>query len=252
MSYLYFDEKNYKFEMDAVQEAAEKLTRNFSKIVALDRPELATREICIALSLDDAERPTVPWGWRPSDKLRNMIIDALGTKRFSKDFINDTMTEIFGKLYLPEWIAQRDPYYHIVEVKDEDRKLLLEILTITPCQISRLIRDCVNDFDFADGVFTMGEKVRKRLKARHTYKPKGKAAEKAIALVLEIEKNFKKLAETLPGYNFKGRNGMLAWKEYFYRNGCTNDDGSLNEQHLWYWGNIDSDVETKFKERLFF
>lgn len=250
MSYLYFDEANYKFEMDAVQEAAEKLTRNYTKIVALDRPELATREFCIALSLDDAERPTELF-WRPSNKLRNMIIDALGIKRFPKDFINDTMTEIFGKLYFPEWIAQRDPYYHIVEVKDEDRKLLLEKLTITPCQISRLIRDCVNDFDFADGVFTMGEKVRKRLKARHTYKPKGKAAERAIGLVLEIEKNFKKLAETLPGFNFNGRNGMLAWKEYFYRNGCTNDDGSLNEQHLWYWGNIESDVETKFKERLF-
>ena len=251
MSYLYFDEKNYKFEMDAVQEAAEQLTRNFSKIVALDRPELATRELCIALSLDDAERPTVPWGWRPSDKLRNMIIDALGIKRFPKDYINDTMTEIFGKLFFPEWIAKKDPFYGIVEVKDEDRKLLLEKLTITPCQISRLIRDCVNDFDFADGVFTMGEKVRKRLKARHTYKPKGKAAEKAIALVLEIEKNFKKLAETLPGFNFNGRNGMLAWKEYLYRNGCTNDDGSLNEQHLWYWGNIESDVETTFKARLF-
>lgn len=250
MSYLYFDEKNYKFEMEQVQEAAEKLTRNYTKIVALDKPELATREFCIALSLDDAERPTELY-WRPSNKLRNMIIDALGIRRFPKDFINDTLTEIFGKLYFPEWIAKKDPFYGIVEVKDEDRKLLLEKLVITQLQISRLVRDCVNDFDFADGVFTMGEKVRKRLKARHTYKPKGKAAEKAIALVLEIEKNFKKLAETLPGYNFKGRNGMLAWKEYFYRNGCINDDGSLNEQHLWYWGNIESDVETKFKERLF-
>lgn len=249
MSYLYFDEANYKFEMDAVQEAAEKLTRNYTKIVALDRPELATREFCIAATLDDGERSTGN-GWRPSIKLRNMIIDALGIRRFPKDFINDTMTEIFGKLYFPEWIAQRDPYYHIVEVKDEDCKLLLEKLVITPCQISRLIRDCVNDFDFADGVFTMGEKVRKRLKARHTYKPKGKAAERAIGLVLEIEKNFKKLAETLPGYNFNGHNSEFAWKEYFFRN-C-NDDGSLNEQHLWYWGNIESDVETKFKERLFF
>ena len=250
MSYLYFDEKNYKFEMEQVQEAAEKLTRNYTKIVALDRPELATREFCIALSLDDAERPT-ELHWRPSNKLRNMIIDALGIRRFPKDFINDTMTEIFGKLYFPEWIAKKDPFYGIVEVKDEDCKLLLEKLVITQLQISRLVRDCVNDFDFADGVFTMGEKVHKRLKARHTYKPKGKAAEKAIALVLEIEKNFKKLAETLPGYNFNRRTGMLAWKEYFYRNGCTNDDGSLNEQHLWYWGNIESDVETKFKERLF-
>ena len=249
MSYLYFDEKNYKFEIEAVREAAEKLTRNFSKIVALDRPELATREFCIALSLDDAERPTDRY-WRPSNKLRNMVIDALGIKRFPKDFINDTMTEIFGKLFFPEWIAKKD-VYGIVEIKDEDCKLLLEKLTITPCQISRLIRDCVNDFDFADGVFTMGEKVRKRLKDRHSYRPKGKAAEKAIALVLEIEKNFKKLAETLPGYNFNSRNGMLAWKVYLYRNGCTNDDGSLNEQHLWYWGNIESDVETKFKERAF-
>lgn len=249
MSYLYFDEANYKFEMDAVQEAAEKLTRNYTKIVALDRPELATREFCIALSLDDAERPTDLY-WRPSNKLRNMIIDALGIRRFPKDFINDTLKEIFGKLFFPEWIAQHDAY-GFIEIKDEDRKLLLEKLTITPCQISRLIRDCVNDFDFADGVFTMGEKVRKRLKDRHSYRPKGKAAEKAIALVLEIEKNFKKLAETLPGYNFNRRNGMLAWKEYIYRNGCTNDDGSLNEQHLWYWGNIESDVETKFKERDF-
>lgn len=249
MSYLYFDEKNYEFEMEAVQEAAEKLTRNYTKIVALDRPELATREFCIALSLDDAERPTELF-WRPSIKLRNMIIDALGIRRFPKDFINDTMTEIFGKLFFPEWIATRD-WQGIVEVKDEDRKLLLEKLTITPCQISRLIRDCVNDFDFADGVFTMGEKVLKRIKARHTYKPKGKAAEKAIGLVLEIEKNFKKLAETLPGYNFNGRNGVIAWKEYLYRNGCTNDDGSLNEQHLWYWGNIESDTETKFRERVY-
>jgi len=250
MSYLYFDEANYKFEMDAVQEAAEKLTRNFSKIVALDRPELANREFCIAATLDDGERPTVPCGWRPSIKLRNMVIDALGIRRFPKDFINETLNEIFGKLFFPEWIAQKDAY-GFVEIKDDDRKLLLDKLTITPYQVSRLIRDVVNDFDFADGVFTMGEKVRKRLKDRHSYRPKGKAAEKAIALVLEIEKNFKKLAETLPGYNFNRRNGMLAWKEYFYRNGCTNDDGSLNEQHLWYWGNIESDVETKFKERDF-
>ena len=247
MSYLYFDEANYKFEMDAVQEAAEKLTRNYTKIVALDRPELATREFCIALSLDDAERPT-ELCWRPSNKLRNMVIDALGIRRFPKDFINDTLNEIFGKLFFPEWIAQKD-VYGFIEIKDEDRKLLLEKLTITQVQVSRLIRDVVNNFDFADGVFTMGEKVLKRIKARHTYKPKGKAAEKAIGLVLEIEKNFKKLAETLPGYNFNGRNGMLAWKEYLYRN-C-NVDGSLNEQHLWYWGNIESDVEPKFRERSF-
>ena len=134
MSYLYFDEANYKFEMDAVQEAAEKLTRNYTKIVALDRPELATREFCIALSLDDAERPT-ELCWRPSNKLRNMVIDALGIRRFPKDFINDTMTEIFGKLFFPEWIAQKDAY-GIVEIKDEDRKLLLEKLVITPQQVS--------------------------------------------------------------------------------------------------------------------
>ena len=250
MSYLYFDEKNYEFEMAEVQGAAEKLTRNYTKIVALDRPELATREFCIAATLDEGERATVPCGWRPSIKLRNMVIDALGIRRFPKDFINESLTEIFGKLFFPEWIAQKD-IYGIVEVKDEDRKLLLEKLTITQMQVSRLVRDVVNDFDFADGVFTMGEKVLKRIKARHTYKPKGKAAEKAISLVLEIEKNFKKLAETLPGFNFNGRNGMIAWKEYLYRNGCTNDDGSLNEQHLWYWGNIESDTETKFRERAY-
>ncbi len=248
MSYLYFDEANYKFEMDAVQEAAEKLTRNYTKIVALDRPELATREFCIALSLDDAERPTVPRGWRPSIKLRNMVIDALGIRRFPKDFINDTLDEIFGKLFFPEWIAKKN-VYGFIEIKDDDRKLLLEKLVITPMQVSRLIRDVVNDFDFADGVFTIGEKVLKRIKARHTYKPKGKAAERAIGLVLEIEKNFKKLAETLPGYNFNGHNSLLAWKEYIFRN-C-NEDGSLNEQHLWYWGNIESDVETKYRERAF-
>jgi hypothetical protein len=250
MSYLYFDEANYKFEMEAVQEAAQKLTRNFAKIVALDQPGLATRDFCIAATLDDGERPTAPFGWRPSNKLRNMVVDALGISRWPQDFINNTLTEIFGKLYFPEWIAPKDEYGFVV-IEDEHRKLLLEKLTITPQQISRLIRDVVNDFDFADGVFTMGEKVRKRLKDRHSYRPKGKAAENAIALVLEIEKNFKKLAETLPGYNFNGRNGMIAWKEYLYRNGCTNDDGSLNEQHLWYWGNIESDVETKFKERQF-
>lgn len=248
MSYLYFDEKNYKFEIESVREAAEKLTRNFSKIVALDHPELATREFCIAATLDEGERPTDYSGWRPSIKLRNMVIDAVGIKRFPKDFINETLTEIFGKLFFPEWIAQKDAY-GIVEIKDEDRKLLLEKLVITPQQVSRLIRDVVNDFDFADGVFTIGEKVHKRIKARHTYKPKGKAAEKAISLVLEIEKNFKKLAETLPGYNFNGHNSLLAWKEYIFRN-C-NEDGTLNEQHLWYWGNIESDTETKFRERVF-
>ena len=249
MSYLYFDEKNYKFEMDEVREAAEKLTGNFAKIVALDRPELATREFCIAATLDDGERPTEPCGWRPSIKLRNMVIDALGIKRFPKDFINDTLNEIFGKLFFPEWIAKRD-VYGFVEIKDEDCKLLLEKLVITQRQVSRLIRDVVNDFDFADGVFTIGEKVLKRIKARHTYKPKGKAAEKAIGLVLEIEKNFKKLAETLPGFNFNSRNSLAAWKEYIFRN-C-NDDGTLNEQHLWYWGNIESDTETKFRERVYF
>ena len=248
MSYLYFDEQNYKFEMGLVQDAAEKLTRNFSKIVALDRPELATREFCIAATLDEGERPTETFGWRPSIKLRNIVIDALGIRRFPKDFINDTLNEIFGKLYFPEWIAPKD-VYGFIEIKDEHRKLLLEKLVITQQQISRLIRDVVNDFDFADGVFTMGEKVLKRIKARHTYKPKGKAAEKAISLVLEIEKNFKKLAETLPGYNFNGRNSLAAWKEYIFRN-C-NEDGTLNEQHLWYWGNIESDTETKFRERVF-
>lgn len=251
MSYLYFDEKNYKFEMEAVQEAADKLTRNFTKIVALDHPELATREFCIAATLDEGDRPTVPWGWRPSIKLRNMVIDALAIKRYPKDFINKTLTEIFGKLFFPEWIAPKD-WKGFVEVKDEHRKLLLEKLTINPLQISRLIRDVVSDFDFADGVFTIGEKVHKRIKARHTYKPRGKAAEKAIGLVLQIERDFKQLAETLPGYNFNGRTGMLALKEYCYRNGCTNDDGTLNEQHLWYWGNIESDVESKYRERVFY
>lgn len=249
MSYIFFDEKNYNFEIAEVQGAAEKLTRNFAKIVALDQPELATREFCITATLDEGERPTVILGWRPSIKLRNMVIDALGISRFPKDFIAKTLDEIFGKLFFPEWIAPKDAYGFIT-IEDEHRKLLLEKLTITPLQISRLIRDVVNDFDFADGVFTIGEKVLKRIKARHTYKPKGKAAEKAIGLVLEIEKNFKKLAETLPGYNFNSRNSLAAWKEYIFRN-C-NDDGTLNEQHLWYWGNIESDTETKFRERVYF
>lgn len=245
MSYSYFDEENYKFEMGLVQEAAEKLTRNFSKIVALDLPDLATREFCIAATLDEGWRCQGN-GWRPSIKLRNMIIDALGFRRFPKDFINRSFTEIFGKLFFPEWIAQKDAC-GFVEVKDEDCKLLLEKLVITS-QASRLVRDVVNDFDFADGVFTISEKVHKRMKDRHTYRPKGKSAERAIGLVLEIEKDFKKLAETLPGYNFNGHNSEFAWKEYFFRN-C-NDDGTLNEQHLWYWGNIESDVEPKFRERV--
>lgn len=243
MSYLYFDEKNYELEMAAAQDAAEKLTRNFAKIVALDQPGLATREFCMAATLDDGERPTVVLGWRPSIKLRNMVIDALGISRWPQDFINKTLDEIFGKLFFPEWIAQKD-VYGCIEIKDEDRKFLLEKLTITQAQVSRLVRDVVNDFDFADGVFTMGEKVRKRIKARHTYKPKGRDAEKAIALVLEIEKDFKQLAKVWP--NCDGLNPLLAWKEYIYHN-C-NEDGTLNERDLWYWRNIESDTETSFRE----
>ena len=247
MNYQFFDQRNYQFEVAAVQDAADRLTRNFAKIEALDQPALATREFCIAATLDDGERPTGNY-WFPSAKLQEMVVDGLGIRRWPKKARTEAVNEILYKLFFPIMLAPQDMYGYR-DIKPEHRRWELEKLMDDGTQISRFVRHVTEDLDFADGVFTIGPKIATRLKDRHTYRPKGKDAEKAIALVLEIEKNYKQLAKVLPMMPwFEGKTPLLAWKEYIYQN-C-NEDGTLNEQHLWYWRNIESDTETSFRELI--
>lgn len=251
MNYSYFDEVNYKREMDAAQEAADKLTRNFAKIELLELPGLATREFCIAASIDGAERPT-DYCYQPSRWLREKIDEGLNLRFLPKSLRKESEDDVLKRLFFPSRLTRERTGSFLVgldEISPEDRKCELEIIQKTVMQVSYLVVELVHDFEFADGVFTVGKEVTKRLRERNTYKPKGKQAEKAIELIMEIAKDFDKLAELLPGFNFNNQNGAAAWKDYFYRQ-CK-DDGSFDETHLWYWGNIPNDTETRYKERVF-
>lgn len=244
MSYLYFDKQHYKAELENIQQAADKLTRNFAKIVSLDLPGLATREFCLAATLDDGARPT-GGGWYPSTELQQMTAEGIGLGKFPKRFKGEAISEVFDKLFFPINLVTPDAYGYR-NPEPEHLKWELEKLQDNGFKMSELVRQMVYDLDFADGVFSIGEKVAKRLKDRHTYKPKGKEAEKAISLLLEIEKDFKQLAKVLPLLPRFKENPLLLWKEYIYHNCDT--DGTLDEQDLWYRHIIESDTERSFRD----
>lgn len=244
MSYLYFDKEHYKTELERVQQAADKLTRNFAKIVSLDMPGLATREYCLAATLDDDVRQTGA-GWYPSAELQQMTAEGIGLGKVPKRMQREAISEIFDKLFFPIKLVTSD-VYGFRNPEPEHLKWELEKIQDNGFKISKFVRQVVYDLDFSDGVFTIGEKVAKRLKDRHTYKPKGREAEKAISLLLEIEKDFKQLAKVLPLPPQFGESPLLLWKEYIYYN--TNTDGSLDEQDLWYRHIIESDTESSFRD----